>query len=218
MTTLKYRKIKWNSVLLKNAFETGFMYKINGNVSDDMQNEINAINTRTKIRDKMNLIVKYGLELEFANTQNKIFFNNLCLVDSLMPLMLGEALKAVGFGYATSITDIVTYLSHKDPCNFNSNNHSFYECKFKRLLIGIVHGMSVTDIWNGDINKHKGCIILRDDKQVFCYNLYNRNEFEDYLLKNTRLETASTTKHDFATVYKENGEYYMKLNLQIRFI
>ena len=39
----------------------------------------------------------------------------------------------------------------------------------------------------------------------------------DYLFKNTRLDTASSTRHRFGSIYQErNGKYYFKLNLQIR--
>ena len=59
---------------------------------------------------------------------------------------------------------------------------------------------------------------LRDVKnlrKVLCYHLFNRNEFENYLVKNTKFETASTSRHQFGSIYKENGKYYLKLNLQM---
>jgi len=40
----------------------------------------------------------------------------------------------------------------------------------------------------------------------------------DDLLEQTKLETASTSKHNFGKLYKENGDLFIKLNLQIRFI
>ena len=37
------------------------------------------------------------------------------------------------------------------------------------------------------------------------------------LFLNTKLDTASSTRHRFGTIYQEtNGKYYFKLNLQIR--
>ena len=63
-----------------------------------------------------------------------------------------------------------------------------------------------------------GYIIVREDGEVLCYHLFNRNEFENYLLKNTKFETASTSRHQFGDIYKENGKYFIKLNLQVRFI
>ena len=49
-------------------------------------------------------------------------------------------------------------------------------------------------------------------------NFYNQNDFEDYLFKNTKLETASTSRHKFGFVYEENGQQFFNLNLQIRFL
>ena len=38
----------------------------------------------------------------------------------------------------------------------------------------------------------------------------------DYLLENTKLDTPSSSRHRFGNIYKENGRYFIKLNLQIR--
>ena len=47
--------------------------------------------------------------------------------------------------------------------------------------------------------------------------LDNRDYFEKYLLDNTKLERGSTSRHGFASLYKEDGKIYMNLNLQVRF-
>lgn len=47
--------------------------------------------------------------------------------------------------------------------------------------------------------------------------IYNRNFFEQYLLDNTILERASTSRHGYISLYEENGEMFIKLNLQARF-
>ena len=55
-----------------------------------------------------------------------------------------------------------------------------------------------------------------NNKQVdILLSVYNPNE--EYLIKQTRFERGSTTRHEFASLYKENGRTYMKLNLQVRF-
>ena len=41
--------------------------------------------------------------------------------------------------------------------------------------------------------------------------------FEEYLLHNTHLERASSSRHDFYRIYEEEGQLFIKLNLQIRF-
>ncbi|MFZ3272683.1 MAG: HpaII family restriction endonuclease, partial [Lutibacter sp.] len=63
-----------------------------------------------------------------------------------------------------------------------------------------------------------GYLIVKENGEVLCYHIYNRNEFEDYLLNNTKLDTASSSRHGFGEIYKNNGELYFNLNLQIRFI
>lgn len=60
-------------------------------------------------------------------------------------------------------------------------------------------------------------IVVTREGKVLAYHIYNRNYFEEYLLKNTKYETASTSRHGFGEVYSENGEDYIKLNLQVWF-
>ena len=72
--------------------------------------------------------------------------------------------------------------------------------------------------WDGLDNATGGYIIVKEDGEVLCYHVYNRNDFEDYLFKNTKLDTPSTTRNGFSEIYKGvDGKYYVKLNLQIRF-
>jgi len=63
-----------------------------------------------------------------------------------------------------------------------------------------------------------GYLIVKDNGDILCYHIYNKNEFEDYLLNNTKLDTASSSRHEFGKLFQENGKIYLKLNLQIRFL
>ena len=67
------------------------------------------------------------------------------------------------------------------------------------------------------IRKILSYLIIKENGDVLCYHIYNRNEFENYLFNNTKLDTASSSRHQFGTIYTESGELYFKLNLQIRF-
>ena len=73
-------------------------------------------------------------------------------------------------------------------------------------------------IWTGQLDATGGYLVVKEDGEIICYHIYNRNEFENYLLNNTKLETASSTRHDFGKIYRENGNLYFRLNLQIRFL
>ena len=79
-------------------------------------------------------------------------------------------------------------------------------------------GMTPASSWDGIDEANGGYIIVTSDGNVLAYHIYNRAFFETYLLNNTKFERASTTRHNFAHVYEENGEMFMNLNLQIRFL
>ena len=78
--------------------------------------------------------------------------------------------------------------------------------------------MMPSKVWTGKYDATGGYLIVKENGDVLCYHIYNRNEFEDYLVNNTKLDTASSSRHEFGQIYEENGELYFKLNLQIRFI
>lgn len=63
-----------------------------------------------------------------------------------------------------------------------------------------------------------GYVAVKNDGSVVCYFVYDRVGFMDYLMAHTRLERPSTTRHEYAMIWKTiDGEYKMKLNLQVRF-
>jgi hypothetical protein len=72
--------------------------------------------------------------------------------------------------------------------------------------------------WDGKDEANGGYIIVTKKGDVLAYHIYNRDYFEEYLLTNTRFERASTSRHEFASLYMVNGRMYINLNLQIRFI
>ena len=77
--------------------------------------------------------------------------------------------------------------------------------------------MMPSKVWTGEYDATGGYLIVKADGEIVCYHVYNKNEFENYLFTSTKLETASSSKHKFGEVYEENGEFFIKLNLQIRF-
>lgn len=78
--------------------------------------------------------------------------------------------------------------------------------------------MTVSSPWDGSFNANGGYIVVKEDGDVICYHFFDRNDLEEYLFNNTKFDTPSTTRHEFGNVYKENNNYFIKLNLQIRFI
>lgn len=208
------------STLLNAGKTTNFVFKIhNTSLSETQIQAINSINTNRKIRDRIEKIKEYSGELEFVKTEKSIFGNNLTLIDSALTEIISEILVLYYTSSLSKTKDLLNVITLKNPLGFNNETeHPFYEYKIKRFLTDVALGMMPSEVWTGEIDATGGSLIVRSDGEVICYHIYNRNEFEDYLINNTRLETASSSRHNFGTVYEENGIQYIKLNLQIRFI
>ena len=137
----------------------------------------------------------------------------------MLPNILSELLQLFFTSSHSSVKNLCQQISFSNPLNFDTqHSHSFYEYKIKRLLTDVALGMTPSKVWSGIYDATGGYLIVKENGDVLCYHVYNRNQFEDYLFENTRLETASSSRHGFGTIYKSvNGETYFKLNLQIRF-
>lgn len=208
------------STLLNAGKTTNFIYKITGIELDENEiQKINLISSRSKIRDRILEIQSEKGSFEFIKTENQIFSNNLVLIDSLLPQILSNILLDFYSSEYAHLSDLVERIADKNPLNFNiENDHQFYDYKTKRFLTDIALGMMPSKVWTGQYDATGGYLIIKEDGEVLCYHIYNKNEFENYLLNNTKLETASSSRHGFGKIYEKDNELYFNLNLQIRFI
>lgn len=208
------------STLLNAGKTTNFIFKIKGiNPSESDIKEINSIASRSKIMDRIVAIQNIGGSFEFIRTEKSIFANNLILIDSLLPQILANIVFDFYTNKYSKIKELLRKIEEINPLNFDvSNQHQFYQYKLKRFLTDIALGMMPSKVWTGKYDATGGYLIVKEDGEILCYHIYNRNDFENYLINNTRLDTASSKKHDFGYIYKEEEEFYFKLNLQIRFI
>ncbi len=207
------------STLLNAGKTTNFIFKINNlKLSQNQILEINEIETRSKIKDRIEKIIEFGGSLEFQKTESSIFANNLVLIDSALPKIIAECLHLFFTSTFSTMVELTNQISVKNPLDYDfETNHPFYSYKIKRFLTDIALGMMPSKVWTGELDATGGYLVVKENGEVLCYHIYNRNEFEDYLFANTKLETASSTRHEFGKVYEENEQLYFKLNLQIRF-
>jgi len=207
------------STLLNAGKTTNFIFQVtNTDLTDNDIEQINAIDSRSKIMDRIVQIQNKGGEFEFIKTERQIFSNNLVLIDSLLPNILSKIVFDFYSSDFSHLTDLVNATAEKNPLNFDiENEHKFYEYKIKRFLTDVALGMMPSKVWTGQYDATGGYLVVKQNGDVLCYHIYNRNEFEDYLLNNTKLDTASSSRHGFGEIYKENDKLYFKLNLQIRF-
>jgi len=213
------------STLLNAGKTTNFIFKISESIDDKEIERINSMMVKrgkkesADIKGRLKLIYLNDKELIFSKAERQIFANNLILIDSRLPEILSQIVCEFYSSEKTQITQLVEVVNHKNPLKFDiSDEHKFYEYKIKRFLTDIALGMMPSKVWTGQYDATGGYLIVKENGEVLCYHIYNKNEFEDYLFNNTKLETASSSRHDFGSIYKEDDELYFKLNLQIRFI
>ncbi|MBR4867798.1 MAG: HpaII family restriction endonuclease, partial [Clostridia bacterium] len=194
---------------------TNFIYEVEG-LSDEQIESINAIDTRTKIRDRMERIFSEATSVKFVKVNSDMFCNNLMLIDSRLHEIVAEALVCHYRDGLSTCREVVNALEETNPLGFPA--HGYYNYKFKELLCCAALGMTPARAWDGHDEANGGYIVVTSAGKVLAYHIYNRDFFKEYLMNNTRYERASTSRHGYASLYKENGRTYIKLNLQIRFI
>ena len=207
------------STLLNAGATTNFIFEVE-NFQGNME-DINAIDSPSKIRDRVHAILESGGKFRFISTQNSVFLANLRKIDSLMPETVAEMLLMYYQDKGKNISSIVKSMEKDNPLRtpYFTPDSGYYEYKIKNLLMSSALGMMPGSPWDGLLEAHGGFIIVRNDGEIVCYHIYNLDQFREYLFKNTRLETGSSTRHDFGSLYRnaETGKYHIKLNLQIRF-
>ena len=200
--------------LLNASGATNFVYEIIG-LNDVQMNEINSIKTRTKIMDRIRAISDNDGTMHYCKTANDVFSGNLMMIDSRMEEMLAELLL---YSYSNNELDcknIIEHLENVNPLGYPRNG--LYTHKFKQFLCAKALGMEPGTEWSGEDDANGGYIVAKSDGEVLAYHLYNRDKFKQYLFENTKMERGSTSKHNYASIYKENDKMYINLNLQIRF-
>lgn len=208
------------STLLNAGKTTNFIYKIVQNHPDLIReaNEIYKVSggkNHTDVRGRISKIIEENGTLEYRKMNNQIFEDNLVLIDSNMDRIIAETLLYFYKDGISNCNDMVEKLEQENPMNYGNVNA--YRYKFKKFLTAVALGMKPATVWDGLDEATGGYIVVTKEGNVLAYHIYNRNYFEEYLLSNTKYETASTSRHDFGEVYSENGEDFIKLNLQVRF-
>jgi len=208
------------STLLNAGKTTNFIYEVlNFKATPKEMNRINSIDSRSKIIDRITAIKKAGGKFSFFSTEKSIFSNNLILIDSKLPEILSHLIFDFYTSKCSKTVELVKSIVQTNPLNFDeTDEHRFYEYKLKRFLTDVALGMMPSKVWSGEYDATGGYLVVKESGEVLCYHIYNKNEFENYLFNNTKLETASSSRHGFGEIYREEDKLYFKLNLQIRFI
>lgn len=199
------------STLLNASGSTNLIYKINHN--SDQAEMVFPKFEHGKHRKNLQELYQAGFSLDFVGFQSETFARNLQLLDSNMGDYIGKLVLSYYSTENIKFSDVVNATFPKDDPN--SRQPIF---KIKEFLGAISMGMRPAAEWDGDTTKFKGIILVKNDGDVVFYYLYNRKSFEEYLYNNVRFDRPDTSRHRYGAIYEENGEFFLKLNLQVRFV
>lgn len=204
------------STLFNASKHTNFVYKLTKKVDEKV---INSIEGSSKIRDRIKEIESSGSEIVYDHMDSREFERNLRIIDTMFPQMIALVVKEFYGSNGKTLPELTNYLDAEKSVQNNFNlSLSDYNYKIKHFLMSVALGMTPQAKWDGLTEAHGGYIVVREDGEIVCYHLYNRDQFQEYLFENTKLDTPSSTRHQFGVVYEKGGEQFIKLNLQIRFL
>lgn len=198
------------ATILNASNHTNFIYEVE-NLDPNYINQINSIDTRTKLVDKYNLIKNLGGNIKFSRMECDNFDYNLRLIDSNMPEYLGEVLlNSYAFENKNLKELFLKYNNFKDE--------NFALKKLGDFLEAISFGFFPSIKWNGINNVNGGLVVVKKDGKVVILDLiYFRQTVINYLIEETKLDSPSSSRYHMLELYVENGRIYFKLNLQIRY-
>ncbi|MDY3547977.1 HpaII family restriction endonuclease [Riemerella anatipestifer] len=199
--------------LLDASGNTNFIFRING-LNKGNIDEINSIDTTTKLKDRINKIEELGGSFEYIGAERDTMNFNLQMVDSEMPKLIGQILLCFYKERTSSLVDICNKLLGNTT---DDDKRTLLTTKVKKLLVDILLGFFAGTKWNGSYDAN-GTIVMKNNGDCVGFHIVELDNLKNYLFENIKLDTPSTTRHRFGKLYLEkDGKLYFKLNLQLRF-
>lgn len=200
--------------LLNSSTATQFNFRLSNNISDVDMIRINNIDTRAKIVDRINEIKWMGVTLDYVSVSSKIFEKNLQMIDYRMPELLGRLYLESYYVRGKKIPEVLSSFLNSNP----SEDGELIEYKLRQLLIACALGLVPNTPWSGIDEATGGYLVVKDDGDILCYHIYDRNKLSNYLYNHTSFDTPSTGRHTVGKIYRdESGNQWLSLNIQIRF-
>ena len=231
-----------STLLNASGDNTNFIYRVV--FPDGIDVDCDKFNAETyeglpnKISARLAKIKELGGRISFDSIQSDCLTQNLRTIDGGLPVILANALLIKYTISISSWAQIIDELNSQNPLGYRiSENSPVYEVKIARFLQDAAMGMTPETPWSGFYDADGGQIVVKKDGDIVCYHIYELNRFRQYLLDATRIEQPSTGEDEnnpgnirrdpktgkpkkpflFGWLYKENGNYFIKINLQVRF-
>ncbi|MBU0279315.1 HpaII family restriction endonuclease [Gemella sp. zg-1178] len=198
------------ATILNASEHTNIRYIIEG-LNDDQINEINSINTKNKLKDRILKIYEHGGKILFEKIVSEYFDKNLRMIDTALPEALAEVLLK---SYSSGNKELKELF--KTSSIYTSESITYK--KLKDFLMAVSFGMFPSKEWNGKFTVNGGLIIVSKNSEVYVIDrIYYEDEVKEFLINETKLDSPSSSRYDMLHLRKENEKIYFTLNLQVRY-
>ena len=215
---------------------TNFIYEVVGNIDDNVMDKFNSmykITSRknsasaphTATGDRMRYLKEDArCNIKFVSMCKDSATRNLILSGGIeMPSIVAEMLRYYYYeneaqSLCSGIDNALQHVIFTNPANYLfENTESVYKRKISTLLYDMFTGMRLANDWDGLSSVNGGYIVVKPDGDVLAYHTCIADEFKDFLITHLGFDAPSASRHNYMKIFKENGRYYLKLNLQVRF-
>lgn len=165
-------------------------------------------------------IESVGGVFKYADVCDRIFRSNLLMIDTNLPRILAAMVRALHLDNTNRITDLVTMLEETNPLKMKSElvtKHDFYGHKVRQFLLAAAWGMRPAKTYNGTPSAIAGYVMVDGQGNLLLFTRAEEQTFARYLMAHTRLEKGSPDADKYGLLERENGAYYLKLNLRVGF-
>lgn len=203
--------------LLNASGNTNFIFEIK-NLNTNLITRINNISTKTKLKDRIEIIISNDGEFSFLKAEKETMNYNLKMIDSNMPDIIGYILLAFYKNRISKLTDIVDYICDETDIlvKLSINDKEMLIEKVKRLLVAILLGLFAGKKWDGKYESN-GTIVVKSTGDLVTFHIIDIENMKNYLYEHIKLDTPSTSRHKYGLIIQNNNRIEFKLNLQLRF-
>ncbi len=216
-----------NPTLFNTAKASAAKYRVDG-MNDQLMDEINAMvdsKGHASVTGRCSAIRDNGCVLSFIGYERAAragccaFQENLDQINPRLPDVIERMMWNHFMEGQTEIdiANVTNRIVRENPCNI-SLGESKYPYMIKMFLYSAYCGMTASTLWDGRSNVKGGYITVKETGEVVANYALESESFKNFLFSHCYLDFPSTDQGhgDYGRVYKENGEYYFKLNFQIR--
>ncbi|HEY6906258.1 MAG TPA: HpaII family restriction endonuclease, partial [Ignavibacteriaceae bacterium] len=200
------------SSLLNASGATNFIFEV---VSENSElPDIDTLNNLSTAKVRVGELISNGFSLRYVDTQNSVFKENMELIDTNFPELIATLLLKHYTNDIAELSETINSFGDRIHLQNSDMGKRAATYKTKHFLSAVALGLKPSRVWDGNISATGGYLILKADGELVCYHIFNMDSFKKYLLKFTKFERGSESRHGYGKFYRDgDGRILIKLNL-----